>query len=223
MKIRSAVIFLFAAAVLFYGVAPLLSAPLQAKKAGVRFSPKYTVMVSLQATSPYVPDGRMSFADLAFSATFKDVVFIYDPAHGAGFVENHDGKLLLTRREFNDVYDGESRHRPWIEKPWPAEFSASLLASSNEEDADEGDEDIPPLPLIPDKIGIGFYARFGLLDLEWCSNLGSNVLSDMLFEFQVPLEQLMEGRPLSLNLPYQGAYAEDKGTWWIEFIPAKSK
>ena len=198
----------------------------QSKKPARRISPPYTVMVALEMNSPYVPDGRMTFADLAFSATFKDVVFISDPAGGAGLIENHGGRLFLTRHTFNDVYDGDERHKPWVEKPWPTEFPASLLSGwSEREDEDEivDPEDIPIVPLVKETVKIGFYARFGLIEHQWISKLGSNVLSNMLFEFQAPLIPLLEGKPLTLKCPYEGVDPEDRGQWWIEFIPAERK
>ncbi len=201
-----------------------LSAAPQAGRKGPRTSPPYTVMVALQVTSPYVADGRMSFADLAFSATFTGVVF-YLGEEGPGVVENHGGKLHLTRHAFNDVYDGDSRHKPWVKKEWPMEFGASLLDGWTERDEEEGEEtdgdDIPLVPLVRDKVRMGFHARFGLLDLEWFSKLGSNVLSSMLFEFEVPWKPLFAGQPVTLKLPYEDGDPEDKGEWWIEFIPAK--
>jgi hypothetical protein len=196
--------------------------PEQSRKSARRTSPPYTVMVALEMSSPYVPDGRMTFADLAFSATFKDVVVFNDPAHGSGIIEDHGGRLFLTRYEFNDVYDGDERHKPWVEKPWPTEFSASLLSGWSEKEEDEilDSEGIPIVPLIKETVKIGFYARFGLIEHQWISKLGSNVLSNMLFEFQAPLNPLLEGKPLTLKFPYEGD-PEDHGQWWVEFIPAE--
>jgi hypothetical protein len=197
----------------------------QAKKQGVRSSPPYTVLVSLQARSPFVADGRMSIADLAFSATFKDVVFYYERGKGPGVSEKYDGKLFLTQHEFNDVDDSGDRHRPWVKKEWPVEFPASLVGGwverEEEPETDPEVDDIPLVPLVPGTIKLGFHARFGLLDLEWFSKLGSCVLSNMLFEFEVPWPPLLDGKPHTLKLPYEGDYPEDTGTWWIEFIPKK--
>jgi len=205
--------------------AGFLPASPQAKKPTRRVSPPYTVMVALEATSPFVPDGRMSFADLAFSATFKNVVFIFDPDAGAGLTEVHDGKLFLTRHAFNDVAAPDDRHRPWVKKEWPAEFPASLQEGwlEREEDEEPEQDEMPLVLIVPDKVKISFHARFGLLDLEWVSKLGTNVLSNMLFEFEAPLWPLIEGKPHTMKLPYEGDYPEDKGQWWIEFIPAGKK
>jgi hypothetical protein len=202
----------------------LRPAPPPAKKPVAKTSPPYTVMIALSASSPFVADGRMSLADLAFNATFKDVVFIYDPAKGAFLNEKHGGKLWLTRHEFNDVAGPDDRHRPWVRKPWPMEFSASLVEGwvEKEEAPPPSDEDgIPLVPLVPRGINLGFYAHFGLLDLEWVSKLGTNVLSNMLFEFEAPLWRLIDGEPVTLKLDYEGDYPEDRGQWWIEFIPKK--
>ena len=195
-----------------------------------KISPPYTVMVALQATSPFVADGRMSIADLAFSATFKNVVVVVDRAQGAFLSQHYSGKVLLTRHEFNDVDSGDDRHRPWVKKPWPMEFPASLvsgwLEKEDEEEEAEIDEDVDDMPLakltIPKTIHLGFYARFGLLDLEWISKLGTCVLSNMLFEFEQEWRPLLDGKPVTLKLPYEGDYEGDQGTWWIEFIPEKA-
>jgi len=213
-------------ALLLWAAPGLAAGSPPAKKPARHVSPPYTVMVALEMSSSFVPDGRMSFADLAFSATFKDVVFVIDLGAGEqyAFFEKHDGKLFLTRVEFNDVAGPDERHRPWVEKPWPKEFSASLVEGWIERDEDEGQVDadgIPLVPLVPETIKLGFYARFGLLDLEWFSKLGSNVLSNMLFEFEVPWRQLVDGKPVSLKIPFEPDYPEDKGMWWIEFIPQK--
>ena len=207
-------------------LAVLLPASAPEKKTPVRPSQAYTIVISLQAASPFVPDGRMSIADLAFSATFKDVVLIFGTSLPESYIfdEQHDGKVFLTRHEFNDVEGGIERHAPWVKKPWPTEFRASLIAGwieKDEEDAD-AEKDLDELvPLVPEKIKFGFCAHFGLLDLEWFSKLGSCVLSSMKYDFEVPRELLIKGEPVSLKLPYEGDYPEDQGTWWIEFIPKK--
>lgn len=222
MKMRIVWRLLFAALILgsWTGLRP---EPSQTKKPARRVSPPYTVMVSLQAASPFVADGRMSIADLAFSATFKDVVFTYDHPRGVFLTEKHDGKLLLTRHEFNDVAGPDDRHKPWVKKPWPMEFPASLVEGwiEREEEPPKDPYNIPLVPLVPDKVRLGFYARFGLLDLEWFSKLGSCVLSNMLYEFEAPLWPLIEGKPVTLKFDYEGDYPEDTGQWWIEFIPQK--
>lgn len=224
MKLRVVWIFILLSASMTAWEGPLPEAP-QAKKAGRRTSPPYTVMVSLQANSPFVADGRMSIADLAFSATFRNVVFYYERSTGPGVYEKHNGKLLLTRHEFNDVDDCGDRHKPWLKKEWPMEFPASLVQGWTEkEEEPETDPDVAEtiiVPLVPGTIKMGFYARFGLLDLEWFSKLGSCVLSNMLFEFEVPWAPLLDGKPHTLRLPYEGDDPEDTGTWWIEFIPEK--
>jgi hypothetical protein len=196
---------------------------LGAEQPARRVSLPYSVMVALEARSPFVADGRMSIADLVFSATFKEVVFFYDRDQGPGFMGDHNGKLFLTRHEFNDVEGGCDRHKPWVKKAWPLEFAASLVNGwiEREDEPAASDDGIPLVPLVPGTVKIGFYARFGLLDLEWFSELGSCVLSNMLYEFEAPWAPLLDGKPLTLKFPYQGDYAEDTGTWWIEFVPVR--
>lgn len=208
-------------------LAALWPATLPQKKTPDRPTQTYTVMISLQARSPFVPDGRMSIADLAFSATFKDVVLIFGTSLPESYIfdEQHDGKLFLTSHAFNDVEGGCERHKPWIKNPWPMEFQASLISGWIEKDREDGDagKDLDELvPLVPEKIKFGFCAHFGLLDLMWYSELGSCALSSMKYDFEVPRELLIKGEPVSLKLPYAGDFPEDQGTWWIEFIPKKT-
>jgi hypothetical protein len=219
--------FLLAGALLgaIIGLMPMTA---HAEKVLERKSPPYTVMVALEVTSPFVGDGRMNFANLAFSTTFKDLIFVFDPGAILGFcsVEGEEGKILLTRHEFNDVQEGDDRHRPWVKKEWPMEFPASLSTAPDEmiENTPTSDDGLPLVPLAPPSmVKLRFHAEFGLLDLKWYSKLGSNVLSDMSFDFDVPWPQLLEGKPLTLKLPYQADYAEEKGEWWIEFIPKGKK
>jgi hypothetical protein len=204
----------------------LLPASVLVQKKAERSSPPYTVVVALETTSPFVGDGRMTFADFAFSTTFKDVVFVFDPADQLEFcsVEAEEGKLFLTRHEFNDVQEGDDRHRPWVKKEWPKEFPASLSVSPEEvfENAPADKDGLTPVPLVPPKkVKLRFRAEFGLVDLSWFSKLGSNALSEMSFDFDVPWLELLGGKALTLKLPYESTEPEEKGEWWIEFIPKK--
>jgi len=49
------------------------------RKKTVRTSPNYDVHISLDMTSPFVPDGRHSLADLSFKVVFSSVAFEFDP------------------------------------------------------------------------------------------------------------------------------------------------
>jgi len=185
-------------------------------KTARRISPLYTVMVALEMRSPFVGDGRMSFADLAFSATFKNVTFIYDPA----------AALSFCSVEADDVQEGDDRHRPWVKKAWPMEFPALLTMSRAElvKYAPKDKDAIPLVPLVVPKTATLFFtAKFGLLDLMWYSKLGSNALSDTFLEFDAPWPDLLDGKPVTIKIPYEGSDPEEKGTWWIEFIPPKKK
>jgi hypothetical protein len=196
----------------------------QAGRPVERKSPPYTVVIALEVRSPFVGDGRMTFADLAFSATFKDTVFVFDPRATLAVcsVQGPAGTLSLTRRRFNDVQEGDDRHRPWVKKEWPTEHAAVLGTAPSElaKYAPAGKDDLPLVPLAPPpKVKLRFRAEFGLLDLQWYSKLGSNALSDMYLDFDAPWLQLLEGRPLTLKLPYEGTDADETGEWWIEFVP----
>ena len=92
------------------------------------------------------------------------------------------------------------------------------------ESAAASEDGLTIVPLAPpQKVKLRFHAEFGLLDLMWFSKLGSNALSDMFFEFDVPWLKLLDGQPLTLKLPYEGANVGEKGEWWIEFIPKRKK
>jgi len=188
-------------------------------------SPPYTVMIALEFTSPFVPDGRMSFSDFAFSATFYHVTFEFDPHDplGACSVNAEKGKLILTRHAFNDVQEGDDRHRPWVKKEWPQEFPAVLGMAADPivETVPNDKSDIPLVPLVPEKVKLRFKGAFGLLDLMWYSKLGSCSLDDMYFEFEVPWQKLLAGKAHTVKLPYQGSDPEETGSWWIEFIPER--
>ena len=217
--------FAFAGALMGFLAGALSASSLAQKKPG-RTSPAFTIMVALQTSSPFVGDGRMTFADFAFSATFEDVLFIYDPAGVLGFcsVKADKGKLFLTRREFNDVQEGDDRHKAWVEKEWPKEFPASLGMDPAEiiRNVPRSKDDMPLVPLVPpEEASLRFKAEFGLVDLLWFSKLGSNALSDMSLDFKVPWLRLLDGKPVTLKLPYKGDDPEEKGEWWIEFIPKK--
>ena len=54
-----------------------------AAAAEVQSSPPYTIMVALSYESPFVDDGRSSFAEFAFSVTFRNVRFHYDGSAAA--------------------------------------------------------------------------------------------------------------------------------------------
>jgi hypothetical protein len=208
--------------------AGLTPTPAYAGKEIGRQSPTYTVMVALEVRSPFVGDGRMTFANLAFSATFRDMVFVFDPRATLAVcsVEGRSGTLALTRREFNDVQEGDDRHRPWVKKEWPKEFAASLGPAPSEllKYAATGKDDLALVPLAPPpKVKLRFRAEFGLLDLQWYSKLGSSALSDMYLEFDAPWLQLLDGKPATLKVPYEGSDPEEKGEWWIEFIPKRTK
>jgi hypothetical protein len=84
-------------------------------------------------------------------------------------------------------------------------------------------EDNLPLPTVvpPAKVKLRFRAEFGLVDHLWHSKLGSAALSEMFFEFDVPWRTLLDGKPLTLKLPYDAADAYEKGGSWVEFILPK--
>jgi hypothetical protein len=187
-------------------------------------SPPYRVTVSLEFTSPFVPDGRMSLAELSFRVSFTPVFFEFDPAGdpllGRCQINAHAGKGSFTKIVHNDVQEGNERQKATFLSPRPKEFSAQLDIES---EPTEEDEAAAKSRIPPEKVRLTFWTELGLKEVEWGSRLGTNVLPNFKIVFEAPFRDLLSGKPLSVTLPYEGTFAEDKGTWKIEFIPETKK
>jgi hypothetical protein len=180
--------------------------------------------MELSAQSPFVPDGRMSLAELAFTVVFSPIVFEFDadedPLLGRSQVNTDKGKGTLSRLVLNDVQKGEERLSPAFLTARPRDFPAGLAVES---EPTEEDEAASKSRNPPEKVRLGFWTELGASPVKWGSPLGSAELGDFRLVFEVPFRRLLEGRPYTATLPYEGRFPEDKGTWRIEFLPAAKK
>jgi len=198
--------------------------PAAKPKKPVRPSPPYTVSMEFSVQSPFVPDGRMSLAELAFQAVFSPLTFEFDadedPLLGRSQVKAEKGKGTLSRLVLNDVQKGEIRQAPVFITARPGGFAAGLAVES---EPTEEDEAASKSKVPPEKIRLGFWTEFGAAPVKWGSSFGSAELGDFRLVFEVPFRRLIEGRRHTITLPYEGQFPEDKGTWRIEFIPGAGK
>lgn len=198
--------------------------PAEKPRKPVRSSPSYTVTIEFSGQSPFVPDGRMSLAELAFQAVFSPLTFEFDadedPLLGRSQVKAGKGKGTLSRLALNDVQKGEIRQAPVFITARPGEFAAGLAVES---EPTEEDEAASRSKAPPEKVRLSFWTEFGPAPVKWGSPLGSAELGDFRLVFEVPFRRLIEGRPHTITLPYEGRFPEDKGTWQIEFIPRAGK
>ncbi len=188
-------------------------------------SPPYTVLVNLRFSSPFVADGRMSIAEFAASVTFEDVVFRYDPEDAMLFdtlycdVEAEEGRGTVSECTLNDVEPESPRHRAHFLKPPPREFAARLAVRSQELES----EGLPIVALeAPRRVELHFRTLFGRNRIVWGASEGSAELAEQELIFEVPWHKLLAGEQVSVTAPYQGAFPEDRGSWWVEFLPAKA-
>jgi hypothetical protein len=189
-----------------------------------RTSRPYTVTVSFELTSPFVPDGRASIAELEFRAVFAPVVFEFDPAGdpllGRCQLETDKGKGIFSKFVLNDVQKDEDRQAPAFLTPRPVDF---LVGLGIESEPTEDDETAATSRVPPAKIRLSFWTDFGAGEIKWGSALGTGVLEDLKTVFEAPFRDFMAGRAPTITLPYEGKYPEDKGIWTIEFTPGIKK
>jgi hypothetical protein len=203
-------------------VLSVLSAPAaqDARKKNTLVSPVFAVRVALDAASPFVPDGRHSLAELSFRVDFPSVTFEFDPDEdpllGRCQVDAGKGKGAFSKLVLNDAQAGEERVPSSFLSARPREFGAGLAieAEPTAEDEVAAQSKAPP-----GKVQIAFWTDLGPSPVTWGSKFGSAGLPDLRIVFEVPFLRLIEGKPFSLTLPYQGRYPEDKGTWRIEIHP----
>jgi hypothetical protein len=183
-------------------------------------SPAFIVQIAVDAESPFVPDGRHSLAELSFKVDFASVTFEFDanedPLLGRCQVNAGKGKGAFSRLALNEVQSGEERAPALFLSERPREFGAGLAieAEPTAEDEAAAASKAPPA-----KVQLSFWTDLGPAPITWGSKFGSARLSDFKVVFEVPFRRLIEGRPFSVTLPYQGRYAEDKGSWRIDFRP----
>ncbi len=186
--------------------------------AAKRISRTFTVTVTFELTSPFVPDGRASIAELAFRVVFAPVVFEFDPTADPllGRCQLDSGKVrgVFSKLVLNDVQRGEDRQTPTFLSPRPVEFTGGLGIES---EPTEDDELAAKASIAPAKIRLNFWTDFGAAEIKWGSTLGTTSLENIKTVFEVPFADLMAGRSRLIEVPFEGNYPEDKGTWKIEF------
>jgi hypothetical protein len=186
--------------------------------AATRTSRAYTVTVTFELTSPFVPDGRASIAELAFRVVFAPVVFEFDPTADPllGRCQLDSGKVkgTFSKLVLNDVQTGEDRQTPAFLSPRPVEFTGGLGIESEPTEDDELAAKASPAPA---KIRLNFWTDFGAVEIKWGSTLRTASLENLKTVFEVPFADLMAGRSRLIEVPFEGKYPEDKGRWKIEF------
>jgi len=209
---------------LMAGLGPNFPAHAGARGSSIKSSPRYTVTVRLQAESLFVPDGRHSLAEISFKVLFSSVTFEFDPEEdpllGRCQVNSDKGKGTFSKLALNDVQKGEERFSPRFLSARPKEFSASLAIESEPMAEDEA---AARSGTAPENVRLSFWTEWELTPIRWGSELGSTSLSDLRIVFEVPFRNLLQGKPYSITLPYEGRYPEDKGIWKIEVRPAPKK
>ncbi len=196
----------------------------KARKKPPILSPNYEVRIFLDLSSPLVPDGRMSLAEFSLGVMFGRVTFEFnpddDPLLGRCQVHTAKGKGKISKLVLNDVQKDEERLPAVFLSARPAEFPAGLSIES-EPMAD--DEAAVTSTAAPEKVRLAFWTEFGQAAVKWGSKFGTATLADFRIVFEVPFRDLLRGKSYSLTLPYEGRYAEDKGTWKIKISPKPKK
>ncbi len=189
----------------------------EARRESALVSPAFAVQLSLDSSSPFVPDGRHSLAELSFKVDFSSVTFEFDPDEdpllGRCQVNAVQGKGAFSRLLLNEAQVGEERVASSFLSQRPREFGAGLAI---EAEPTAEDEAAAQSKLPPEKVQLSFWTDLGPVPVTWGSKFGSAGLPDFKIIFEVPFRRLIEGKPFSVTLPYQGRYAEDKGIWRID-------
>ena len=186
----------------------------------MKTSPNYEVQVSLEMTSPFVPDGRHSLAALSLKVVFPAVTFEFDPDGdpllGRCQANTEKGKGVLSQLVLNDVQRGDVRFPTLFLTARPMEFSAGLAIESEPMDEDETSA---PSRTAPAVVRLSFWIEWGPTPIRWGSEFGSASLPEITIVFEVPFRDLIQGKPFTMTLPYEGSFPEDKGAWKIAFRP----
>jgi hypothetical protein len=211
-------------AFLMFGLGSDVPARAVSRGPSTEISPPYTVTVRLQVQSPFIPDGRHSLTEISFKAIFPSVTFEFDPEEdpllGRCQVNSEKGKGSFSRIALNDVQKGEERLSPRFLSARPREFSAGLAIESEPMAEDEA---AARSGTAPEKVRLNFWTEWEASPIRWGSKYGTEGLPDFKFVFEVPFRELIQGKPFSVTLPYEGRYPEDKGIWTIDFRPSPRK
>lgn len=194
------------------------------RKKSVQISPPYDVHISLNVSSPFVPDGRTSLAELSLEIVFPSVTFEFDPDEdpllGRCQVNSARGIGKISRLVLNEVQRGDERLPASFLSARPKEFPASLGIESEPMAEDEA---AAKSGTPPEKVRLAFWTEFGQTPVKWGSKFGTANMSDLKVVFEVPFRDLLRGKSCSISLPYQGNFPEDRGTWQIEIRPGPKK
>ncbi len=189
----------------------------------------YTATIDLDLSSPYIPDGRMSIAKLQMHVDF-DEIFIESGSKNpipyvSGDIDASEGRGTFTKFELNDVWTHgdaltDREHPKWIKKP-PESFGAMLTMATDVEflrqiaQFGKTKQKVSP----PAKARLVFFTQMGMMPITWGASEGSSGLEDFRLEFDVPWQDLLDGKPVTIKLPYEEEDPDVKGTWTISFIP----
>lgn len=194
------------------------------RKKSLRTSPNYEASFSLDATSPFVPDGRHSLAEISCKVFFPSVTFEFDPEEdpllGRCQVNADKGKGTFSKLILNDAQKGEERLSPGFLSARPLEFTAGLAIESEPMPEEEAALHSRTAPA---KVRLSFWTEWEPTPIRWGSKFGSGSLPDLKIVFEVPFHELLQGKPFSVTVPHEGLHPEDKGYWKINFRPALKK
>lgn len=191
----------------------------------------YTVTVDLEFTSPYVPDGRMAIAALAMHVVFDEVFFERgspgDPLSSLGDIDASEGLGTFKKFELQDSWTwgpatNRERQKFIKGKEPPKSFSARLTMATDFEALAQKSrtaQDAQRVP--PDKARLVFATTMGRTAPWFGNSQGGGPLEEFELTFDVPWRDLLTGKPVTLKLPYQGEWPEEKGYWTISFIPKR--
>ena len=204
----------------------------------IEYSPDYAVYVRLAYTSPFVPDGRSTFAAFEMESVFRKVVFIRTPSPVTGSPDSNfyisvvgrkalgrvvRGKGEISNFTLNLVDDGcGAKSAQVTEGPNPFEVTLGIFEGSIGDIPVEPEEN-PNDPLDRgDRMRLAFRTSFGLHTLRWDYPRGHSYLGDEAVGLQLSWKYLMAGHDFKFELPYQGVDPEEKGTWEFRFVPESS-
>jgi hypothetical protein len=206
----------------------------------IEYSPAYAVYVRLAYTSPFVPDGRSTFAVFDLEAVFRKVQFTRSAVPAASPGGNFSvaqpgsagpgskvhGQGNLSGFRLNLVDDGTGPKLPRItEGPKPFDVALALAGAilGPEWNLAQGPIGEPKDPEdAGEQVPLVFETFFGLHTLRWEYQNGHAYLENERLIFLIPWNRLMAGRDFTFKTPYKGCFEEDDGTWEFRFVPESS-
>jgi hypothetical protein len=206
----------------------------------IEYSPAYAVYVRLVYTSPFVPDGRSTFAVFDLESVFRKVQFTRSAAPsavpGGNFSVAQPGSLGsgsqargtggLSKFRLNPVDDGTGSKPPRVTEG-PKPFEATLtLAGAALGPIGAFPAEPPGKPKDPldqgEQVPLVFETSFGLHTLRWEYSNGHAYLENERVILQFPWKRLMAGREFTVEIPYEGCFYEVEGIWEFRFVPESS-